>query len=101
MKKKMTKESNTIDRWMKVGVWRGEQLEALKNFNTELKGIRKEIKCNKNENKEFSKHIINKLDNIEKRITNQTIKVGVISGVLGTLSGTIGTLVMLIFKGLL
>ena len=86
---------------MKVGVWRGEQLEALKNFNQELVDIRKSLytckECSDRHNIEIKKS----LNEINNRLTKQTIKVGVISGILGLMSGVIGTSIVIIVTGVL
>ena len=71
-----------IDRWLNYSEFMGETKEAVKDIRSELVKLREgQVLLNK------------KLDIMTQRLTLQSIKTGVIAGVLGMFSGFIISIV--------
>jgi len=68
--------SNDINLWIKYSEFMGETKEAVKDVRNELQKINK-----------TQINLGRKLDELNNKLTNQTIKIGTISGILGLLGG--------------
>lgn len=64
-----THDYNDFD--MKTAEWRGYTLKALEDMNNEIKAN------------------TTKLEEIDKKLTNQMIKIGIIGGIMGLIGGTV------------
>ena len=73
-------DDKDLERWMKVAEWRGKTYTALEGINKEMEELKD------TSTKEF-RDIKTQLKTINDRLTNQTIKVGIISGVMGMIGG--------------
>jgi len=73
--------SDDIDRWLKYSEFMGETKEALKDVRNELE------KLNVGQS-----NVLKKINELNNKLTNQTIKIGITSGIIGLFAGLIVSL---------
>ena len=70
--------TDDIDRWLRYSEFMGETKEAVKDIRTELIKLR-----------EGQINILTKISKISNKVDSQSVRTGIISGVLGMFSGFI------------